>query len=60
MATTAEFLVSLEQIPASQWNAITGTDYPFLRHEFLYGLERTSCACPDTGWRCAMRRASSR
>lgn len=50
MATTAEFLVSLEQIPASQWNAITGTDYPFLRHEFLYGLERTGCACPDTGW----------
>ena len=50
MATTAEFLGSLEQIPAGQWNAITGTDYPFLRHEFLYGLEQTGCACPDTGW----------
>jgi len=47
---TAEFLTSLEQIPAAQWNAITGTDYPFLRHEFLYGLEKTACTTAGTGW----------
>ena len=50
MAITAEFLDSLEHIQAGQWNAITGTDYPFLRHEFLYGLEQTGCARADTGW----------
>jgi len=47
---TAEFLSSLEQIPAAQWNAITGEDYPFLRHEFLYGLEQTGCTTAETGW----------
>ncbi len=47
---TAEFLTSLEQIPAAQWNGITGTDYPFLRHEFLYGLETTACTTAETGW----------
>jgi uncharacterized protein len=47
---TAEFLTSLEQIPAAQWNAITGTDYPFLRHDFLYGLEKTACTTAETGW----------
>ena len=50
MAITAEFLDSLEHIQAGQWNAITGIDYPFLRHEFLYGLEQTGCARADTGW----------
>jgi predicted N-acyltransferase len=47
---TAEFLTSLEQISAAQWNAIAGTDYPFLRHEFLWGLERTRCTTAATGW----------
>ncbi len=47
---TAEFLTSLDRISAAQWNGITGTDYPFLRHEFLYGLEKTACTTADTGW----------
>jgi len=50
MAITAEFLPSLAHIPASDWNAVTGTDYPFMRHEFLCGLEQTDCASADTGW----------
>ncbi len=50
MEVTAEFLTSLEQIPASDWNTITGTDYPFLRHEFLHGLEQTGCTTTGTGW----------
>lgn len=49
-AFSAEFLTSLQQIPAAQWNGITGTDYPFLRHEFLYGLETTACTTAETGW----------
>jgi predicted N-acyltransferase len=47
---SAEFLTSLEHIPAQQWNDIAGTDYPFLRHEFLYGLEKTACTTAATGW----------
>ena len=39
----AQFLASLDQIDARDWNALTGVDYPFLRHEFLYGLERSGC-----------------
>lgn len=50
MDISAEFLSSLSQIPAQEWNAIAGLDYPFGRHEFLYGLEQTGCACVDTGW----------
>jgi predicted N-acyltransferase len=47
---SAEFLTSLGQIPALQWNNVAGTDYPFLRHEFLHGLEITGCTTADTGW----------
>ena len=50
MQVKAEFLGSLGQIAASDWNAVAGIDYPFGRHEFLYGLEQTGCASADTGW----------
>ena len=49
-AFTTEFLNSLNQISAAQWNAIAGTDYPFLRHDFLLGLETTGCTTVETGW----------
>ena len=47
---TAEFLTSLDQIPAKSWNDVAGIDYPFLRHEFLHGLEQTECTTAETGW----------
>ncbi len=47
---STQFLTSLDQIPAEQWNSITGLDYPFLRHEFLLGLEKTACTTAETGW----------
>ncbi len=50
MVFAAEFLTSLHQVSAAQWNSITGADYPFLRHEFLYGLEKTACTTAETGW----------
>jgi len=49
-ALTAEFLTSLTQIPAAQWDSIAGADYPVLRHTFLYGLEKTACTTAETGW----------
>jgi len=60
---TAEFLTSLEQIPAAQWNAIAGVDYPFGRHEFLHGLEKTGCTTAESGWQpchVVLRRGQTR
>ncbi|MCR9105329.1 MAG: GNAT family N-acetyltransferase [Gammaproteobacteria bacterium] len=45
-----EFIASLGAITAQQWNAVTGTDYPFIRHEFLHGMEVTGCTTAQTGW----------
>ena len=50
MSPAIEFVTSLEQVPAASWNAICGSDYPFLRHEFLYGLEHSGCTTAATGW----------
>jgi len=50
MDLSAEFLPSLGDIDAQDWNRIAGDDYPFLRHEFLYGLETTGCTTADSGW----------
>ena len=50
MGTVVEFLTGLDQIAADQWNAVAGIDYPFGRHEFLHGLERTGCVSAETGW----------
>lgn len=41
---------ALAEIDAAQWNALTGPDYPFLRHEFLEALERSGAVSPHTGW----------
>ena len=41
---------SLENIPASHWNALVGESNPFLRHEFLSALESTGCVSAKTGW----------
>lgn len=41
---------SLSQIKRDLWNGIVGTEYPFLRHEFLSALERCGPASIQTGW----------
>ena len=46
----ARFLQAISDIPAEQWNALTGTDYPFLRHEFLLALEQSGCVSLSQGW----------
>jgi uncharacterized protein len=40
---------SLGTIAAEQWNQLSKQQNPFLRHEFLYGLETTKCLEPE-GW----------
>ncbi len=46
----ARFLPSLTQIDRDSWNRVAGTDYPFLRHEFLLALESSGCTDADSGW----------
>lgn len=41
---------NIESIGAEQWNALCGTDYPFLRYEFLHSLERSGSVGKGTGW----------
>lgn len=44
------FISSIADIDCSAWNAITGTDYPFTRHEFLLALENSGATNRDSGW----------
>lgn len=41
---------SIDDIDPREWNALAGTDCPFLRHEFLAALEHTGCVGAGTGW----------
>lgn len=45
-----EFIDSLTAVSAAEWNAVSGTDYPFTRYEFLSNLEQSSCADGESGW----------
>lgn len=40
----------MAEIARDDWNTLAGTDYPFLRHEFLQAAEESGSVCPDTGW----------
>ena len=45
-----EVLQSISSVPATDWNALRGTEYPFLRHEFLLALEESGCVAGNTDW----------
>ncbi|EED31946.1 hypothetical protein NOR53_3507 [gamma proteobacterium NOR5-3] len=45
-----EVLGSVADIPATQWEALRRDDYPFLRHDFLLGLEQADCTTAAAGW----------
>ena len=49
-AVSARFLTSLAEVSPAIWNGLCGDDYPFLRYEFLHGLETTGCTTADSGW----------
>jgi predicted N-acyltransferase len=46
----AQFISSLTEVDATEWDAVGKTSYPFLRHHFLLGLETTNCTTAETGW----------
>lgn len=41
---------SLSEVSSESWNSLQGTQVPFLRHEFLYALEKHHCVGEKTGW----------
>lgn len=41
---------SIQELAPRDWNALQGTDNPFLRYEFLAALERHGCVGDDSGW----------
>ena len=41
---------SIDELDAAQWNALRGTEVPFLRHEFLAALEHAGCVGAPVGW----------
>ncbi len=41
---------SMTQVDAVAWNNLTGTAYPFMRHEFLLALEQSGAVCEHSGW----------
>ena len=45
-----QILGSLQEVQATEWNALALDGNPFLRHEFLSGLERHRCLGEATGW----------
>lgn len=44
------FSDSIDKIPATTWNSLCDTDYPFLQHAFLRALEASGSVTPETGW----------
>lgn len=52
-ALSYRILENLDEIDPGAWNALTRSEYPFLRHEFLASLERHGCLGPGTGWKPA-------
>ena len=41
---------NISEFDAHDWNALVGSEYPFLRHEFLTAAETSGSAAPESGW----------
>jgi len=45
-----EPVTAIADIKSAEWNSLAGTEFPFLRHEFLDALEKSGCVGDGTGW----------
>ena len=50
MTLTARIIARVDELDAARWDALHGSDNPFVQHAFLSALERTGCLRPDWGW----------
>ena len=46
----SHFIDAISKISSTDWNAITGVDYPFTRYEFLSALEKSGAVSRENGW----------
>jgi len=46
----AETFDGIDEFPAREWNELAGSEYPFLKHEFLRAAEMTGCVSVTSGW----------
>ena len=47
----AELIGRIAQLPAAEWDALTGSDQPFVSHAFLEALESSGSIRRELGWR---------
>ena len=47
---TVETFSQINQINASEWNALNANNYPFSQYEFLASLESSKCVGGNSGW----------
>ena len=45
-----EFLDGVSEVPREAWNALVGSESPFLEWEWLASLEEAGSVAPETGW----------
>lgn len=45
-----QFSQSISDINKEKWESIVGSDYPFLKYDFLLALESTNCVSKEAGW----------
>ena len=45
-----QFYSSVKDLPESHWDTSFGSGYPFLKHQFLAGLEASGSTNSDSGW----------
>ncbi|MFK7829952.1 MAG: GNAT family N-acetyltransferase [Congregibacter sp.] len=50
MSLAIEVLRSVSALSPDEWDALRRDDYPFLRHDFLLGLEQAECTTAAAGW----------
>ena len=50
MSLSLEVLGSASQVSPALWDSLRRDDYPFLRHDFLVGLEDADCTTTAAGW----------
>jgi predicted N-acyltransferase len=50
MPAQTRILAGINELSASNWDGLAGTDHPFTRHAYLGALEQSRCVGPGTGW----------
>lgn len=48
--TTIRIVRQVRDVAPSQWDCLTGQDYPFMKWDWLDALEQTGCVSEESGW----------